>query len=132
VEKFEIKATAHTPYFKVDYDRGEIVYKGRFIPDIDPFEFIRPIKNALVEYAKSPLMLTSFDVFYDYVNTGNLHAFITLFQAIKKLETQGVELMCKWHYEDETDEDSLDLCEHISENSGLKFVLINDSKNKEL
>jgi hypothetical protein len=130
VEKFEIKPTAHTPYIKIDYDRGEIVYKGRFIPDIDPFDFLRPIIQAIDVYSKSPLMHTTLEVFYEYVNTGNLHAFITFFQHIKKLENQGIELICKWHFEDETDEDSIDLCEHISENSGLKFIMIDDSKAK--
>jgi hypothetical protein len=128
VEIFEIIQTAHTPYFKIDFDRGEIVYKGRFIPDIDPFDFMRPIYEALSEYAKSPLMLTNFDVYYEYVNTGNLHSFINLFKAIKKLEVQGVELFCRWHYEGNVDEDSLDLCEHVSDNSGLHFILVDDFK----
>jgi hypothetical protein len=131
MEKFEIKQTAHTPYFKIDYDLGEIVYKGRFIPDIDPFNFLQPILDAIKEYAISPLMLTNFNVYYEYVNTGNLHSFINLFKAIKKLEDQGIELMCKWHYESESDEDSIDMCEHVSDASGLKFVMVDDSLEEE-
>jgi hypothetical protein len=129
MEKFEIKQTAHTPYFKIDFDLGEIVYKGRFIPDIDAFNFLQPIYNAIEEYAQSPLMLTNFNVYYEYVNTGNLHSFIKLFKALKKLEDQGIELMCKWHYDGENDEDSIDMCEHVSDNSGLKFTLIDDSES---
>jgi hypothetical protein len=128
MEIFEIQKTAHTPYFKLDFDLGEIVYKGRFIPDIDPFDFMQPIYDAINEYSKSPLMLTNFDVYYEYVNTGNLHSFIKLFKAVKKLEDQGIELLCRWHYENDLDEDSLDLCEHVMDNSGLNFVLVDDSK----
>jgi len=130
MEKFEIRQTAHTPYIKIDFDRGEMVYKGRFIPDMDPFDFMRPVYEALDEYAKSPLMVTNLDVYYEYVNTGNLHSFIKLFSAIKKLENQGIELYCRWHYEGDVDEDSLDLCEHVSDSSGLKFILVDDSQDE--
>ncbi len=127
MEKFEVIQTAHTPYFLLDFDTGTIVYKGRFIPDIDPFDFMEPIHQAIEDYCVSPLMVTTLDVYYEYVNTGNLLRFIKLFKHIKKLSDQGVELVCKWHYETAKDEDSIDMCEHVSNLSGLEFEMVNDS-----
>lgn len=127
MKKFEIAQTAHTPYFLVDFSNGYIMYKGRFIPDMDPFDFMKPLHDALIEYIDSPAKVTLIDVYYEYVNTGNLITFFELFKLIKKISDNGSELLCRWHYDDPSDEDSIDMCEHVSNYSNLEFEMIDDS-----
>ncbi len=130
MKKFEIPQTAHTPYFLVDYETGHILYRGRFIPDMDPFDFMKPLHDAVVEYFASPVKVTMLEVFYEYVNTGNLITFLEFFKLISKNAEKGGQLFCLWHYDDQNDEDSIDMCENVSNYSGLEFEMIDDSLHK--
>ena len=104
MRKFEVNQTAHTPYFLIDFDNGYIMYKGRFIPDMDPFDFMRPIHDAIKDYAAFPREITTLDVYYEYVNTGNLHTLLEMFKMFKSVADQGHELICFWHFDDENDD----------------------------
>jgi len=126
---FELAQTSSTPYFLLDFNNGYILYKGRFIPDIEPSEFIKPLRYAIIEYANSPMSETIIEVYYEYVNTGNLYTLLDFFKLIKKIEQTGSKLVCLWHYDDPLDEDSIDMCEQVSNYSGLEFHLIDDSKH---
>ncbi len=124
---FEIAQTSYTPFFMLDYENGLIVYKGRFIPEIDPVVFMKPLRESIEKYITSPLPVTKLEVFYEYVNTGNMYTLLEFFKLIKKISDTGNELICKWHFDDPSDEDSIDMCEDVVNYTGLEFELIDDS-----
>jgi hypothetical protein len=130
MEKFEVWQTAHTPYFSIDYDKGYILYKGRFLPSIDPFDFMTPVTEAIETYINQANETTVLEIFYEYVNTGNLLTFLNFFKLFKKIEDKNKELICIWHYDSEADEDSIDMCEHVAGFTGLYFEMVNDSETE--
>lgn len=128
MQKFEILQTPRTPYLLIDFEAGYIVYRGRFIPEVDPFSIMIPFYNAIKEYSTSPQKITTIDIYYEYVNTGNLKLFSDSFKLMKMIEKAGSELICRWHIDDPTDEDNIEMCNDISIYSGLKFKVVFDKE----
>lgn len=128
MKKFEIAQTPKTPHFLLDFEKGEIRLKGRFLPASDPYEFMKPIHDAIRDYIKTPQETTTIDVFYEYINSGSLKYFMEIFKLLKFIELDGHQINCRWHIEDADDDDSVQMSKDVAKYSGLNLQLINDSK----
>ncbi|GEM_PF-4984583 len=128
MQKFEVSQTPRTPYLLIDFEMWCIIYRGRFIPDVDPFSIMIPFCNAIKEYCSSPPKITPIDVYYEYVNTGSLKLFSDSFKLMKLIEKADGEIVCRWHIDDPSDDDNIEMCNDISIYSGLKIQLTIDKK----
>lgn len=127
MDKFETQQTSRTPLFLLDPEKGFILYRGRFIPEGNPYNFMEPIHRTIKEYAKSPQKITVVEIYYEYINTGNLRHFLESFKLIKEIERKG-KLICRWHIDDPNDEESIEMCNDVIDYSGLCFEMVDDSK----
>ena len=102
---FHVKETRTTPLVQIDL--GEIIIKGRSIPE-DSFEFYEPIVDACRAYVLKPEKHTKVSVHLEYVNSGSKKYLMNIFTILEKsyLEGNGYEII--WFY-DIDDESILDL-----------------------
>ena len=103
--KYEQYETETTPYVSLDADTGELLFKGRSIPE-NVTEFFRPIMHWIDSYAQNPLPQTTAHLQFEYFNTSSSKR---IFDILKQLETiqlsdSHTKVNINWYYE-EGDED---------------------------
>ena len=102
---FTIKETRTTPFVQVD--KGEIIIRGRSIPE-DAFEFFEPVLDACREYIEKPAKHTVINIHLDYVNSGSKKYLTNILSVFEKNYLEGNGYEVKWSY-DVDDEAMLDL-----------------------
>ena len=102
---FTVKETRTTPFVQVD--KGEIIIKGRSIPE-DAFEFFEPVLDACKEYTEKPAKHTVINIHLDYVNSGSKKYLTNILTVFEKNYLEGNGYEVNWSY-DIDDEAMLDL-----------------------
>ena len=102
---FNVKETRTTPLIKID--KGEIIIKGRSIPE-DAFEFFEPVLDACRKYVEKPAKHTTIDIHLDYVNSGSKKYLTNILTVFEKSYLEGNGYEINWTY-DVDDEAMMDL-----------------------
>lgn len=102
---FQVTETRTTPFVKID--QGEIIIKGRSIPE-DSFEFYEPVLVACENYIKNPAKHTVVSIHLEYVNSGSKKFLTNILTILEKSYLDGNGYEVTWAY-DSDDEAMMDL-----------------------
>ena len=83
MEVLRHSAQDRTPYLLFDGDKGELVMRGRCIPE-DAKDFFKDLHNLMQEYEKNPqkILEATFDL--EYFNTATAKELMSLLYRFKK------------------------------------------------
>ncbi len=119
----EIQGTNKTPYIKFDPESGELIMKGRSIPE-NAVEFYKPLVDWLNEYAKNPKDKTTVKIQLEYFNTSSSKCILDVFKKLEEIhKKEGKEVVINWYYE-EDDEDMLEAGEDYQSILKIPFRMI--------
>ncbi len=118
-EHIRYEATATTPYFDFDFEKGLMTLTGVSVSS-DPIQFYQPIHELLDEYVKEPAAITVIDIKLDYFNSTSAKCLLDLF---KKAEKLGNTATIIWRYEKD-DEDLKEAGKEYSEIVKVPFRLV--------
>ena len=119
----EIQGTNKTPYIKFDPQAGELIMKGRSIPE-NAVEFYKPLVDWLNEYAKNPKDKTNVKIQLEYFNTSSSKCILDVFKKLEEIhKKEGKEVVINWYYE-EDDEDMLEAGEDYQSILKIPFRMI--------
>ncbi|MFC2096689.1 SiaC family regulatory phosphoprotein [Bacteroidota bacterium] len=110
IQRVEIPQTSKTPLIVLDPGKGKILIKGRYIlHDVDErANFIGNVLENINIIFPQMVGNINVDVYYIYVNTGNLQAFFSIFKTIESLSTTQQNITINWYYEGDDDEDAIE------------------------
>ena len=117
-----IEGTPKTPSVSFDYDRGNLLLKGRSIPE-NSIEFYKPLVDWLEKYASSPQSKTVCEIQLEYFNTSSSKCLLDLFKKMEGMSKNGNEIIINWYYE-EDDEDMLEAGEDYQSIINVPFKMI--------
>jgi hypothetical protein len=122
--KFEMQATPKTPYFYINYENGEITFRGRLIPE-DPRGWLAQVKPAIELYLKSPKPFTLLDIQLEYINPTSalFDSFLKIFE--QHFKDNRSAMLCRWHHEPD-DLEMLELAEEYKSFIKLNFEILSD------
>ncbi|MCG8577920.1 MAG: DUF1987 domain-containing protein [Flavobacteriales bacterium] len=104
-----IEGSKRTPYINADLNQGLIAISGISLPE-NPFEYYRPLNEALDSYLVNPKKQTQLEFRIEYFNTGSAVVLRNLIQRL--FDFLGTDFMkLKWYYE----MDDLDIKETADE-----------------
>lgn len=122
MEDLNIEGTPKTPTIRFDMNSGEILIKGRSIPE-NSIEFYKPLTEALDSYADSPKPETKVNIQLEYFNTSSSKCILDVFKKLEKINSAGSSVMINWYYE-EDDEDMLEAGEDYEAIINVPFKMI--------
>jgi hypothetical protein len=121
MEKLIIEGTRKTPSVNLN-PSGLLRIEGRSIPE-DTRIFYKSIKLWIEEYLRSPAELTTFDIAFEYLNSGTSKYMVEILTLLRELVQNGHKLKINWYYED-GDDDILERGEYFSSILDLPISLI--------
>ncbi|CAG0973951.1 MAG: DUF1987 domain-containing protein [Bacteroidetes bacterium] len=122
MEHLNIEGTPKTPTIKFDVVKGELLIRGRSIPE-NSIEFYKPLVDMLEAYTSKPLSNTKVDVQLEYFNTSSSKCILDIFKRLEVLNSNGSNVIINWHYE-EDDEDMLEAGEDYQAIISVPFKMI--------
>lgn len=122
MEHLNIEGTPKTPTIKFDTVKGELLIRGRSIPE-NSIEFYKPLVDLLEAYTAKPLTNTKVDVQLEYFNTSSSKCILDIFKRLEVLNSNGSNVVINWHYE-EDDEDMLEAGEDYQAIISVPFKMI--------
>jgi len=122
MEELNIEGTPKTPEIRFDFNSGEILIKGRSIPE-NSIEFYKPLVDSLESYANSPQNNTIVNIQLEYFNTSSSKCILDVFKKLEKINTASNTVVINWHYE-EDDEDMLEAGEDYEAIINIPFKMI--------
>ena len=122
MEELNIEGTPKTPTIRFDMKSGEMLIKGRSIPE-NSIEFYKPLTEALDAYADSPQSETKVNIQLEYFNTSSSKCILDVFKKLEKINSGGSNVTINWHYE-EDDEDMLEAGEDYEAIINVPFKMI--------
>ena len=122
MEELNIEGTPKTPTIRFDTNSGEMLIKGRSIPE-NSIEFYKPLTDALDAYTDSPQGDTKVNIQLEYFNTSSSKCILDVFKKLEKINTGGSNVIINWHYE-EDDEDMLEAGEDYEAIINVPFKMI--------
>ncbi|MEQ8323049.1 MAG: DUF1987 domain-containing protein [Vicingaceae bacterium] len=122
MEELNIEGTPKTPTIRFDTNSGEMLIKGRSIPE-NSIEFYKPLTEALDAYAGSPQTVTKVNIQLEYFNTSSSKCILDVFKKLEKINSGGSNVTINWHYE-EDDEDMLEAGEDYEAIINVPFKMI--------
>ena len=122
MEELNIEGTPKTPTIRFDMKSGEMLIKGRSIPE-NSIEFYKPLTEALDAYADSPQSETKVNIQLEYFNTSSSKCILDVFKKLEKINAGGSNVTINWHYE-EDDEDMLEAGEDYEAIINVPFKMI--------
>lgn len=122
MEDLNIEGTPKTPTIRFDMKSGEMLIKGRSIPE-NSIEFYKPLTEALDSYAESPQSATKVNIQLEYFNTSSSKCILDVFKKLEKINSGGSSVVINWHYE-EDDEDMLEAGEDYEAIINVPFKMI--------
>lgn len=122
MEKLFFDGTPKTPGVNFDASTGELLLKGRSIPE-NSIEFYKSLNEWLDEYSNSPKPNTTLNVQLEYFNTSSSKCLLDLFKRLENLGKKGNEVAINWYYE-EDDEDMLEAGEDYQSIIDVPFKMI--------
>ncbi len=106
MENLTIQGNLKSPTLEFNYDSGEIVIKGRSLPE-NAISVYEPAFEWLEKYVASPKDATTVSVSLEYFNTSSSKLILELFKKFEQLHKNGSKIQVKWYYEN----DDIDLKE---------------------
>lgn len=103
MEDFLREATIHTPHIHFSKKTGQMVIKGRSIPD-DPERFWSSVVTWFDMYLVDPHPETEFQIDLDYFNISSSKRILFLLYKLNDITEKGYKANVKWFYK-ESDED---------------------------
>ena len=122
MEDLNIEGTPKTPTIRFDMKSGEMLIKGRSIPE-NSIEFYKPLTEALDAYSESPQGDTKVNIQLEYFNTSSSKCILDVFKKLEKINSGGSSVVINWHYE-EDDEDMLEAGEDYEAIINVPFKMI--------
>jgi hypothetical protein len=122
MEELNIEGTPKTPEIRFDFSSGEILIKGRSIPE-NSIEFYKPLVDSLENYAESPKENTVVNIQLEYFNTSSSKCILDVFKKLEKINTNSNKVVINWYYE-EDDEDMLEAGEDYEAIINIPFKMI--------
>lgn len=117
-----IDGTPKTPSINFDYDKGNLLLKGRSIPE-NSIEFYKPLVTWLETYSANPQSKTVCEIQLEYFNTSSSKCLLDLFKKMENMNKDGSEVVINWYYE-EDDEDMLEAGEDYQSIINVPFKMI--------
>ncbi len=103
MDKLYFESSALTPLVDFDANKGEMLIKGRSIPD-NPDEFWYPVLRWFDGYINDPAQSTIFNINLEYFNVTSSKRILALLYKLNELVDKGHEVIVHWYYR-EGDED---------------------------
>lgn len=122
MESINYEGTPKTPNVSFDPERGNLLLKGRSIPE-NSIEFYRPLVDWLDKYSHTPRSKTVVDIQLEYFNTSSSKCLLDLFKKLENMSKDGNEVIVNWYYE-EDDEDMLEAGEDYESIINVPFKMI--------
>ena len=122
MEDLNIEGTPKTPTIRFDMKSGEMLIKGRSIPE-NSIEFYKPLTEALDAYSESPQGDTKVNIQLEYFNTSSSKCILDVFKKLEKINSGASSVVINWHYE-EDDEDMLEAGEDYEAIINVPFKMI--------
>jgi hypothetical protein len=119
MENIILEGTPKTPTVEFKFDSGELLIKGRSIPE-NSIEFYKPLIDWIESYTPSAKESTILNVQLEYFNTSSSKCLLDVFKKLERI-SNGVEI--KWYYE-EDDEDMLEAGEDYDAIINIPFKMI--------
>lgn len=107
MNKLLIQPTAYTPLIDFNGDTGEMVIKGRSIPDA-PDEFWFQVLTWFEAYLLAPNKVTTFHIDLEYFNVTSSKRILALLYKLNELSDEGKMVYVNWYYRD-GDEDMFEV-----------------------
>ena len=122
MEELNIEGTPKTPTIRFDMKSGEMLIKGRSIPE-KSIEFYKSLTEALDSYGDSPQSETKVNIQLEYFNTSSSKCILDVFKKLEKINAGNSNVTINWHYE-EDDEDMLEAGEDYQAIINIPFKKI--------
>ncbi len=107
MDAIHIEMTAKTPEVKLDATTGELVLKGRSIPE-NSIEFYSPVFEWIDKYCRKPQPETVLHIQLEYFNTSSSKCLLDILKKLQNLSQNALsKVKVVWYYE-EDDEDMLE------------------------
>ncbi len=119
MESIKLEGTPKTPTVEFNSETGELLLKGRSIPE-NSIEFYKPLIDWIENYSASAVSNTILNVQLEYFNTSSSKCLLDVF---KKLERVSNPVTINWYYE-EDDEDMLEAGEDYDAIIDIPFKMI--------
>lgn len=101
------EAAVHTPHIHFSKKTGQMVIKGRSIPD-DPEKFWSSIVTWFDLYLQDPHPETEFQIDLEYFNISSSKRILFLLYKLNEITEKGYNAKVKWFYK-ESDEDMFEV-----------------------
>ena len=122
MENIHIEGTTKTPTVEFDNNTGQLVIKGRSIPE-NSIDFYKPLVDWIDAYAKQPKEVTVLNMQLEYFNTSSSKCILDVFKKLENIQKAGNSVRVKWHYE-EDDEDMLEAGEDYDAIIDIDFEMV--------
>lgn len=122
MENIHIEGTTKTPTVEFDKSSGQLVIKGRSIPE-NSIDFYKPLVDWIDNYAKAPKDETVLNMQLEYFNTSSSKCILDVFKKLENIQKAGNNVKIKWHYE-EDDEDMLEAGEDYDAIIDIDFEMV--------
>ena len=122
MEELVIEGSPKTPTIKFDPKSGDLLLKGRSIPE-NSIEFYKPLVDVLDAYNASPQSTTKVDIQLEYFNTSSSKCILDVFKKLEAINSGNSEVTINWFYE-EDDEDMLEAGEDYQAIISVPFKMI--------
>ena len=99
MEFFELEATASTPVVDFKPTTGEMLIKGRAIPE-NSEEFWSPILTWFYAYATQPAQHTRFVFNMEYFNITSSKQILFILHKLQEMKDKGLSVSAEWHYQE--------------------------------
>ncbi|MFC2175393.1 DUF1987 domain-containing protein [Bacteroidota bacterium] len=122
MDSISIDGTPKTPSISFNYEQGNLLLKGRSIPE-NSIEFYKPLVAWLDNYSANPQAKTVCEIQLEYFNTSSSKCLLDLFKKMEAMNKNGNEIIIQWYYE-EDDEDMLEAGEDYQSIIDVPFKMI--------
>ncbi len=122
MDSIQIEGTPKTPTVRFDSVTGELVIKGRSIPE-NSIDFYKPLIDWLENYASQSANSVILHMELEYFNTSSSKCILDVFKKLENIGKLGKAVTVKWHYE-EDDEDMLEAGEDYDAIIDIDFEMI--------
>jgi hypothetical protein len=122
MKKYIVESTRKTPSIILDPEFGTLDIRGRSIPE-DALAFYSPLFDALVEYSSSPKIITTVNLFLEYLLTSSAKCILEVLKILKIISQQGHHISINWYYE-EVDEDMRETGKDFQKIINLPFNML--------
>jgi len=122
MDSISIDGTPKTPTIKFNGDTGELVIRGRSIPE-NSIDFYKPLIDWLDKYSAVAGDEVVLKMELEYFNTSSSKCILDIFKKLEAIKKNGKNVTVKWHYE-EDDEDMLEAGEDYDAIIDVTFEMI--------